>query len=372
MNGVAFIDCRSWDADASDYAKFLTRDCANYANIRDNVDNYVADMNGKIYENAGAGAESVTFDVYADIAGTYKSKTHYGSTDSVWYNLGFTLNADGTTSMSVDKAYTGTYELIPYTDTFGKLNFTPGYASGGNYDSTGTFWGYYSKINGEYVMRMMWSPSGVRYWHFIDFSKSGSTFSSWDIFDSVVGTEANAVYTDGNATLELALIVNNYSSTNPAGSKFVFTSGETVVNGTYDFVATSTTAGKIFLDFFATPGYKNSKDQEIEKIRYVIGEYALIDGQYVISFNYNGVDYVMNVSGSTDADVVVRNVISGTYAGASTTLTVDGNSTVNATSLYTGTVNIGDVTAEFVIEDDRIVLTYQDANYNDIIVVKAR
>ena len=363
LNGVMYLTTDAWDPTGTGY--FVTCEGENRNNVKLNANNHIADMNGKVYENAGAGEAAAPFDIYADFAGKYNSKTQYGSTSSWWWSIGMTFSADKTVSMVGVDSTGGTYELIPYTDSFGKITFTPGY--GTNYDGSGTYTGYYAKINGEYVLRIMMRPADVTYWHFMDFRKSGSTFDSWKIFDDVVGTESDATYKGGSASLKLCLIANNFTTTGYFGSKFVFTAGDTVINGTYDFVATSLSAGKIFLDFYATPGW-NSSDTD----RYVIGDYALLNGEYVISFTYKGTAYSMSVN---DVNAVAKNAIKGAYAGVSgsqVALTVDDESTVVSTSAYTGKVTVGGVTADYVIENNRIVITYKDASYNDVIVIKAR
>ena len=366
LNGVMYLTTEVWDPTGGTY--FVTCEGENRANVKLNANNHIADMKGKVYENAGAGEAAEPFDIYADFAGTYQSKKTYDGSADWWWYIGMAFNADKTVSMVGTPSKGGNYELIPYTDSFGMIKFNPGY--GTNYDSSGTHTGYYAKINGEYVLRIMMNPAGVNYWHFMDFRKSAN-FNSWTIFDNVVGTESDAMYTDGSASLKLCLIKDNFPADHRKekyyGSKFVFTAGDTVINGTYDFVATSLTAGKIFLDFSATPGWDLSDTD-----RYVIGDYALLNGEYVISFTYKGTAYSMSVK---DVNAVAKNAIKGAYAGVSgsqVTITVDDESTVVSTSAYTGKVTVGGVTADYVIESNRIVITYKDASYNDVIVIKAR
>ena len=376
INGIRWIDMRnatinggvnsSYPTETGEFTiKFFNN--SNRTNARAAVIQQEADYQ-KLYDNIGDGetGEVVDVDLYTQIAGTYTSKKAYGSNTDWWWSIGIKLTAEGGASMTQGMSSSeGSYELIPYTDTFGKILFDPNYSQthlGEIYE------GYYIKINGEFVFRIIMNAAGVKYWHFMDFTKSGSTFSSWDIFDAVVGTESDATYTDGTNTLKLELLANNFNSENYIGSKFVFTAGETVVNGTYDFVATSLTAGKIFLDFNPTPKYSDDKE------RYVIGEYALINGEYVISFTYKGTDYLMNLSGNTDAQAVVKSILKGSYVGtANKTLVIDDTATFVATDLYNGTVTMGDITATYVIKDGRVILSYNTGaeNFDDVVMIKA-
>jgi hypothetical protein len=118
------------------------------------------------------------------------------------------------------------------------------------------------------------------------------------------------------------------------------------------------------VDFSSNTTYYNPSDVD----RYVIGDYVKVGDNYVISFTYKGVSYAVSKDASSFATM-----ISGDYKGANgTNFTIDANAIVDAETVYTGKVTVGETTAKYVIEDNRIIVTYKDASYNDVIVIKAR
>lgn len=364
-NGIRWIDMRSWSPNATSGGTTENNikkvGDINSANLTPAITEQVANY-AKVYENIGGGESAVveTFDIYKDIAGSYGYWNNYNGV-YLGYDTTITLNADKTVTYNYASG-TGTYTLSPITENYGSIIINhPGIAGFDNENGDDIF-GYYSKIGEEYVIRMMWKAYGVKYWHFIDFAKTQSnSFSTYSVFKDLEGE----TYTGNGFSLELKNFVPaSDKGIDLAGAKFVFTAGEETINGTYDFVATSLTAGKIFMDFSSNTDYYNPSDVD----RYVIGDYVKVGDNYVISFTYKGVSYAV----SKDASSFVT-MISGDYKGANgTNFTIGANATVDAETVYTGKVTVGETTAKYVIEDNRIIVTYKDASDNDVIVIKAR
>ncbi len=330
--------------------------------INEQVENYA-----KVYENIGSGASAVveTVNIYDDIAGRYVYNGHYDGSTLTWA-LSITLGDDSTgddytssfsTNGGAASDAEAKYRLEPITDSYGRIIINhDGLKDYHNNYGADTI-GYYSKINGEYVIRIMLEGQGTKYWHFAEFTKETSTFSTWDVFKKIEGK----TYT-GDAELVLNKMTDT-GTMNKVGAKFVFIAGETEVNGTYDFVPTSLTAGKIFMDFNSDPVYYNPNDVD----RYVIGEYAKFGDNYVISFTYKGVDYVVS-----EDDSAILSMIKGDYKGVNASFTIGEDATVEAETVYTGKVTMGEITAKYVIEDNRIIVTYKTSDNDDVILVKAR
>lgn len=361
INGVPYIDSRSYDPFASAYAGIRVSNKENYDNVKAAAISQIENRN-TVYENIGSGESAVveTFDIYKDIAGSYGYWNNYNGV-YLGYGTTITLNADKTVTYN-HASGTGTYTLSPITENYGSIIINHPGIAGFDDKNGGDIFGYYSKIGEEYVIRMMWKAYGVKYWHFIDFAKTQSnSFSTYSVFKDLEGE----TYTGNGVSLKLENFVPaSDKNVDLAGAKFVFTAGEETINGTYDFVATSPTAGKIFMDFNKDPNYYNSSDVD----RYVIGDYVKVGDNYVISFTYKGISYAVSKDASSFATM-----ISGDYKGANgTNFTIGAGATVDAETVYTGKVTVGETTAKYVIEDNRIIVTYKDASYNDVIVIKAR
>ena len=354
VNGNKFIDMRT-DSLAG-YNGFDNVKVAVSENAARDIAaiEYAITTANKTFVNAGATTEAPvdTRTIYEKIAGTYKTGKYYGETDNWWWGIGVTLNADGTMVMTQDASKTGTYEIREITDTFGEIIIDCPYPIVKRDGVIHT--GYYALIDGQYVLRLTNCAMNCAKWAFWDFAPAGSTFTTWSVFDELVGEGTS--YTDGNATLTLDKL--GEKPTIYTGAKFTLTDGEVTISGNYDLVPTAHGAGKLFMDITTEP----------EASRFIIGDYKLIGGNYVLVFTINTADlsktYMMSV-GSLDG---VYNQVRGTYFGAET-IEFTSAAEVTFSSITSGTISENGITASFVVEDGRIKITYAK-NGLDFVAIK--
>ncbi len=359
VNGNRFIDMRDPSiTGVGGWAPFNNVKVADDANADRDIAaiEYALATANRTFVNAGATTETPvdTRTIYEKIAGTYKTDNYYheygtSGNEKWWWGIGVTLNEDGTMVMTHDASQTGTYELREITDTFGEIIIDCPYPIVKRDKVVHT--GYYALIDGQYVLRLTNCAMNCHKWAFWDFAPAGSTFSTWDVFDELVGEETS--YTDGNATIKLDGVVessvdNSTNKNSYQGAKFTLTDGEVTISGNYDLVPTAHGAGKLFMDLTA---------EKTEESRYVIGEYKLIGENYVLVFTINTATlsktYMMSV-GSLDG---AYNQVRGTYFGAET-IEFTSAAEVTFSSITTGTISENGVTANFVIEDGRIKIVY--------------
>ena len=312
----------------------------------------------KTFVNAGKVTEPVedTRTIYEKIAGTYKSGNYYNETSPWWWGLGFELKADGTMIMTGGLSELGSYEIREITDTFGEIMIDCSYTlvKRDGYVHVG----YYALIDGQYVFRITNCGMNCAKWAFWDFTPDGCTFTTWSVFDEIVGEGTE--YTDGSATLTLNKLGPKPDENKESykGASFTLTDGEVTINGNYDFVPTSRTAGKLFMDITTEP----------EASRYIIGEYKRVNDKYVIVFTVKTATldktYIMSV-GSLDG---VYAQIKGAYFGAES-ITFTNAAEVKFSSISAGTISENGITANFVIEDGRIRIVYVK-NGLDYVAVK--
>ncbi len=308
---------------------------------------YAITTANKTFVNAGAttSAPVDTRTVYEKIAGTYKTGSYYNETDNWWWGIGLTLNADGTMVMTHDASQTGTYEIREITDTFGEIIIDCPYPIVARDGVIHT--GYYALIDGQYVLRLTNCAMNCAKWAFWDFAPAGCTFTTWSVFDELVGEGTS--YTDGNATLTLNKLgaKPDESKEDYTGAKFTLTDGDVTISGNYDLVPVSHGAGKLFMDITTEP----------EASRYIIGDYKLVGENYVLVFTINTANlsktYMMSV-GSLDG---VYNQVRGTYFGAEN-IEFTSAAEVSFSSITEGTISENGITASFFIEDGRIKITY--------------
>lgn len=308
---------------------------------------YAITTANKTFVNAGKVTESVedTRTIYEKIAGTYKSGNYYNETSPWWYSLGFELKADGTMIMTGGLSELGSYEIKEITDTFGEIMIDCSYplVKRDGYVHVG----YYALIDGQYIFRITNCGMDCAKWAFWDFAPDGCSFTTWSVFDELVGEGTS--YTDGSATLTLNKLGPKPDETKEsyAGASFTLVDGEVTITGNYDFVPTSRTAGKLFMDITTEP----------EASRYIIGEYKRVNDKYVIIFTVKTATlsktYIMSV-GSLDG---VYAQIKGTYFGAEN-ITFTNAAEVTFSSISAGTISENGITANFVIEDGRIKISY--------------
>lgn len=359
VNGNKFIDMRDPSiTGVGGYAPFNNLKVTDTDSI--DVDysaiEYAITTVSKTFENAGKVTETTvdTRTIYEKIAGTYTTGNYYheygtAGQDKWWWGIGVTLNADGTMVMTQDASQTGTYELKEITDTFGEITIDCPYpiVARDGYVHVG----YYALIDGQYIFRLTNCAMNCAKWAFWDFAPAGSTFSTWNVFDEMVGT--GTAYTDGTATLTLNGMVessvdNSANKNSYKGAKFTLNDGEVTISGNYDLVPTSKGAGKLFMDITA---------EATEASRFIIGEYKRMGDKYVLVFTVNTATlsktYMMSVGGLDAAYEQVR----GTYFGAEN-ITFTSAAEITFSSMTAGTISENGITANFVVEDGRVKIVY--------------
>lgn len=316
---------------------------------------YAISTANKTFVNAATpvGTEEDTRTIYEKIAGTYKTRKYYGESSAWWHGIGVVLNADGTMYATCAADQTGTYTINEITDTFGEILIDCPYPIvSGNV-------GYYALIDGYYVVRLTNTAMLTEKWSFWDFTPDGCTFSTWDVFDAVTGE--GTTYTDGSATLKLEKLGAKpiEGAEYYTGAAFTLTDGDVTVSGRYDFVPTAVGAGKLFI---------NIPTEAEEAKRYIIGDYKLIGDSYVLSFSIDtaGISktYIMSV-GSLDG---VYAQVTGSYFGVEE-IEFTSAAEISFSSLNSGTITENGITANFVIEGDRVTLTYVKDGL-DVVVIK--
>lgn len=366
VNGNKFIDMRVNSIagyDAFDNVKVSVSENAarDIAAIE-----YAISTANKTFVNAGSttGTSVDTRTIYEKIAGTYNTDNYYhehgtSGEDKWWWGIGITLNADKTMTANCEGGHNGTFEIREICDTFGEIIIDCPYPIVARDGVVHT--GYYALIDGQYVLRLTNCAMNCAKWAFWDFAPAGCTFSTWDVFDEMVGT--GKVFTDGNATIKLDGVVessadNSANKNSYTGAKFTLTDGDVTISGNYDLVPTAHGAGKLFMDITTEP----------EASRYIIGDYKLIGGNYVLVFTISTANlsktYMMSV-GSLNG---VYDQVRGTYFGAET-IEFTSAAEVNFSSITAGTISENGITADFVIENGRIKITYTK-NGLDFVAIK--
>ena len=341
----------------------------------------IADYEANV-DNGYVGVTEETKSLYEKIAGTYSSRNDYTGNSLSW-GIGFKLESekytDGEYAGKYKASYTvvpgvGYYELEPITNNFGVIRIYTNYA-GTFYSSgkTGYTEGWYSEINGEYVLRVHYGPQDGRYWHPFDVTKKGSTFTTWEIFDELAGnakTEGKATsktYTDASgATLKLE---NTGSMTNN-GAGFELTLADSLVVGSYDFIAIGNDYGKILMHFGvkedgANLGYIPAQVGNPDY--YLIGEYKKIGGKWLISFENKYGKFVFSEDGLDS----VKTELSGAYSGISENVAIEksGITSITAENVSKGTFTVGSTVYNYSISDGRTIITARISG-KDVIYVK--
>ena len=358
VNGNRFIDMRV--KSLAGYTPFDNVKVAVSENAARDIAaiEYAITTVNKTFENAGKVTEPTedTRTIYEKIAGTYKSGKYYNETSSWWWGIGFTLNADGTMIMTNNLSDVGSYEIREITDTFGEIIIDCSYSlvKRDGYVHVG----YYALIDGQYIFRITNCTMKCAKWAFWDFTPAGSSFTTWSVFDEMVGEGTE--YTDGSATLTLNKLGPKPDETKESykGASFTLTDGEVTINGNYDLVPTAHGAGKLFMDITTEP----------EASRYIIGEYKLMGDKYVLVFTVNTATlsktYMMSVGGLE----VAYEQVKGAYFGAES-ITFTNAAEVKFSSVSAGTISENGITANFVIESGRVKIVYVK-NGLDYVAVK--
>lgn len=338
----------------------LTLDTSSYKGYRAEE---VYTASETIGENTSVGS------LYAEIAGVYKNSDGlFGTNDTL------TLYEDKTFKLQ-NYGWYGTYEVQPITENFGLIN-TVITDCNSNVEQTNYYGNrplakiYYSNFGGGYKLRLSQDDTSKVNWniangHFIDWLKTSDSFSTVDVFNALAGvggTETVPVsktYSSGNDALVLyndgVLKLNRYDSANVAINN-QFMGGKAKFNGqdaTYNFIATGATEGKIFIDMNANPQfYKDAVDKD----RFVVGDYYVYNGQYVISFEFGGQKYMLAEGGG---EILIKNSLAGTYTGtgAQFILYNDGTATYNGQ------------TATYLITPETIATGKITVSYGDMVVL---
>lgn len=323
---------------------------------------YAISTANKTFVNAGSttGTSVDTRTIYEKIAGTYYSGKYYGEDSNWWWGIGFKLGADKSFAMASlgQGTFDTTYTIKEITDTYGEIYIDNHPDFKLTQRGSEVYVGYYALIDGQYIFRITNTQMNCAKWAFWDFTPTGCTFTTWSVFDELVGEGTS--YTDGNATLTLNKLgaKPDESKEDYTGAKFTLTDGDVTISGNYDLVPTAHGAGKLFMDITTEP----------EASRYIIGDYKLIGGNYVLVFTINTANlsktYMMSV-GSLNG---VYDQVRGTYFGAET-IEFTSAAEVNFSSITAGTISENGITADFVIENGRIKITYTK-NGLDFVAIK--
>jgi hypothetical protein len=108
----------------------------------------------------------------------------------------------------------------------------------------------------------------------------------------------------------------------PKSGKAILNFGDEDINATYDVVAKDRTSGLIFIDLDETPALQDPAN--LPEDRYIEGEYQLINGKYVITFNYQGQDYALAVGGMENTQIAE---VVGTYSNGTDEITINDDGT---------------------------------------------
>ncbi len=361
VNGNKFIDMRKVSFVGYDGFDNVKVAVAENAERDINAIEYAITTVNKTFENAGKVTETAVDakTIYEKIAGTYYSGNYYHENgteakDKWWWGIGITLNADGTMVMTHESDKTGTYEIKELGDAFGIITIDCPYpivTSGEVVHDA-----YYALIDDQYVLRITNGAMNCAKWAFWDFVPADCEFSTWNVFDEMVGEGTS--YTDGSATLTLDEVLasgkNNYK-----GASFTLTDGDNTVSGNYDLVPTAEDAGKLFIDVISGDDH-----------RYVIGDYRRFGDKYVLSFTVTigGEEKSYFMAGSADDLAAVKTYVAGTYFGAEN-IEFTSAAEVTFSSVTSGTISENGITANFVVESGRIVITYTKGDL-DYVAIK--
>jgi hypothetical protein len=228
------------------------------------------------------------------------------------------------------------------------------------------------------VLRVFTPSQGGTYWHPYDYIQSGSTFSTWNVFDElagnakVEGTATSKTYTDvSGATLKLensGVMGNNTKAFDMstkdvkevAGFELTLAGAESAILGSYNFVATGADCGKILMHFSGFKGvnqHHNYNDNNAGRTyRYVIGDYKKVGDAYMISFEQQ--EYGKFVF-TMDAFAGVKDTLAGDYidlSGETVSINLADISELSATSITEGTFKVGQVVYSYAINEGRTVL----------------
>lgn len=269
-----------------------------------------------------------------EIAGSYVVTDCYGTPGTTWdvgnWHAKFTLSADGTIVYSGDTTRPGTYTLTPDADNpaFGKVNITLAY--------DGNIQCYYARIDGEIILRMIIGNLGFP--SYVDFRKSGTKFSTWDVFAALAGngageTGTSVQYVDATGTIlnlkndgkfakfARPWLVPNYpTATVYYGADCELKVGGQTLYANYDLLPQTATSGLMKIYVYGTE-YQVRNNSVVTTIT---ANYEKVKDTYVVSFNYGGTNYVLPAGGSS----YVNEMLAGVYAGLNT-LEIKANSTLN-------------------------------------------
>ena len=194
-----------------------------------------------------------------------------------------------------------TYELIPITDTFGKVatycirtaenNFYFGISAGDiyyTYDKTANI------VRLRYSMTSGKMSHDIAGGHYVDLKKSADTYTTATVYATLAGEYTDAVvsktYTDGTATLVLyndGVLTHKHENGLYYGGKAKFNGNDV----TYNVVASSATTGKFFIDMSDTPIARATAVSNGTASRFVTGDYVVNGDVITITFSYNGTNY---------------------------------------------------------------------------------
>ncbi len=272
----------------------------------------------------------------ADIAGYYKVTDCYGTPGTTWdssnWYAGFRLYDDGTDEGRVyynGNASYGTYTLTPDENNpaFGKVNIAL------EYDKN--IQCYYARIDGEIILRMIVGNLGFS--SYVDFKKDGTKFSTWDVFTALAGDGTGETGTsvqyciDANTVLDLQndgkfakfakewLLPGNTTKVYYGAECKLKVGGQTLF-ANYDLLPQTATSGLMKIYVYGTEYHVRNNSV----VTTITGSYEKVEDIYVVSFNYNGTNYVLPAGGSS----YVNEMLAGVYAGLNT-LEIKANSTLN-------------------------------------------
>lgn len=212
------------------------------------------------------------------------------------------VDTDGYNATFQGYGWKFTYDLVPITETFGKIDayITTNDA---NYDGKAIGELYYTYADGYMRLRLSgnakttaWSNLPlIAYGHFIDLNRSGDTFRTTSVFNQLAGeyvdTTVSKTYTGDGQTLVLendgVLKLSVVEGKNFLGGKGILNSSAI----TYNFIKISDTSGLIFIDMSDTPSYYYTAS---DTTRFVQGEYTINGDVITITFNGYTLTYGAN------------------------------------------------------------------------------
>ena len=341
-------------------------------------------LNGDVYTKVDMDA------LYTDFASNSYQGALGTSTDHNFYNPDWRFDATTKTFYYGFCSYTGKFEFIPITETFGKMNMTwltaeEYKALGGTESASTSKAGYvvdaayyvYDAAKDAYLLKIS-AQVGTGYNHFSEIWQKSTTYTgnyrSSALFNTLAGAGTSTavtskLYTDASgASLTLyndgtkVDTIDHYvrvDKDESEGRVCTFYDGTSLIAATYDTVATSATTGKFMIDMYKYAIEKSSLDYywvdgatvgyaQSDMSRFVVGDYTIADGVATITFSYKGVDYSFTTSAlSVDAS---------TYQNGenSIMLNADGTATYNGlAAIYT------------VAADNKVVITTLTEEFGD-------